>query len=107
MDMNYRNEARLRRDAAKHELATGDDTRLRYAALELRMSMEALTYDRALAFKAEFPPNEYETWQPKKVMFVLLEINREEGGGGRGACSHAALAGDRAGAQHGSAKETL
>ena len=73
--MNYRNEARLRVDAAKHELASGDDTRLKYAALELRMSMEALTYDRVLAFKDEFPPSEYETWQPRKVMLVLLEIH--------------------------------
>ncbi|MBW3571124.1 MAG: hypothetical protein KY467_08460 [Gemmatimonadetes bacterium] len=73
--MNYRNEARLRLDAAKNELTSGDDARLKYAALELRMSMEALTYDRALAFKDEFPPAEYQTWQPKKVMLVLLEIH--------------------------------
>ena len=37
--------------------------------------MEALTYDRALAFKDEFPPDEYKTWQPKKVMLVLLEFH--------------------------------
>jgi hypothetical protein len=36
--------------------------------------MEAVTYDRATAFKEEFPTEEYETWQPKKVMAVLLEI---------------------------------
>ena len=39
------------------------------------MAMEALTYDRALAYKEEFPPNEYETWQPRKVMLVLLDID--------------------------------
>lgn len=39
------------------------------------MAMEALTYDRALAYKEEFPPSEYETWQPRKVMLVLLEID--------------------------------
>ncbi len=39
------------------------------------MAMECLTYDRALAYKDEFPPNEYDTWQPKKVMAVLLEID--------------------------------
>jgi hypothetical protein len=37
--------------------------------------MEALTYDRALAYKDEFPPAEYETWQPRKVMSVLLDID--------------------------------
>src|SRR2546429_3472132 len=39
------------------------------------MAMECLTYDRALAFKDEFPPSEYDTWQPRKVMSVLLEID--------------------------------
>ncbi|MET0397069.1 MAG: hypothetical protein ABW277_09625 [Longimicrobiaceae bacterium] len=73
--MNYRDNAHLSLNAAKGELASGDDARLKYAALELRMSMEALTYDRALAFKDEFPPDEYQTWQPRKVMSVLLEID--------------------------------
>ena len=48
---------------------------MKYAALELRMAMEALTYDRALAYKDEFPPNEYATWQPRKLMSVLLDID--------------------------------
>lgn len=74
--MDYRNNARLHHGAAKKELASGDDARLIYAALELRMSMEAITYDRALAFKDEFPPDEYQTWQPRKVMSVLLEIDQ-------------------------------
>lgn len=39
------------------------------------MAMEALTYDRAAAYKDEFPPQEYETWQPRKVMAVLLDID--------------------------------
>jgi hypothetical protein len=37
--------------------------------------MEALTYDRAIAYKDEFPPQEYETWQPRKIMLVLLDID--------------------------------
>lgn len=73
--MNYRDEARRRLAAAKAELSSGDDARLKYAALELRMSMEALTYDRALAYKDEFPPDEYQTWQPRRIMSVLLEID--------------------------------
>lgn len=56
-------------------IATNDEQRLKYAALNLRMAMEAITYERALAFKDEFPPQEYETWQPRKVMLVLLEID--------------------------------
>jgi len=73
--MNYRNDARKYLNRSEEELGSGDDVRLKYAALELRMSMEALTYDRALAYKDEFPPAEYETWQPRKVMSILLEID--------------------------------
>jgi len=73
--MNYRNLVRAHLQSAEDELATKTDHRLKYAALELRMAMEALTYDRALAYKDEFPPSEYETWQPRKIMSVLLEID--------------------------------
>jgi hypothetical protein len=56
-------------------IATLDVHRLRYAALELRDAMEAVTYDRALAFKDEIPPEEYRTWQPRKLMAVLVDID--------------------------------
>jgi len=72
---DYRNEARRQLQRANDELASSDAQRLKYAALELREAMESLTYDRALAYKDDFPPSEYETWQPKKVMMVLLEID--------------------------------
>src|SRR5437867_1615135 len=45
---NFRHLARQSLARAKTELATNDAQRLRYAALELREAMEALTYDRAL-----------------------------------------------------------
>jgi hypothetical protein len=41
---------------AKTELEANSPHRLRYACLELRDAMEALTYDRALAFRDEIPP---------------------------------------------------
>lgn len=72
---SYRHEARQQLKRAQEELASGDDQRIKYAALELREAMESLTYDRALAYKEEFPPHEYETWQPKKLMAVLLDID--------------------------------
>ena len=72
--MDYRNLARTHLKYAEDELATELDHRLKYAALELRMAMEALTYDRALAYE-DFPPREYETWQPRKVMSILLEVD--------------------------------
>jgi hypothetical protein len=72
---DYRNDARRELARAKDELASADDERLKYAALELRMAIESLSYDRALAYKDEFPPSEYEIWQPRKVMAILLEID--------------------------------
>lgn len=72
--MDYRNNAQKSLKRADEKLNAGNSEDLKYAALELRMAMEALTYDRALAYKDEFPPKEYETWQPRKVMSVLLEI---------------------------------
>jgi len=73
--MDYRNLARQHLKAAEEQLKKEKDQCLKYAALELRMAMEAITYDRAAAYKDEFPPKEYETWQPKKVMNILLEID--------------------------------
>lgn len=73
--VDYRSKARHYAKTARAELASGDDDRLRYAALDLRFAIEALTYDRATAYKKELPPKEYETWQPKKLMAVLLEID--------------------------------
>lgn len=72
---DYRGEARTLLERARRELDSGDDKRLRYAALELRLAMEAITYDRAHAYRTEIPPQEYETWQPRKVLQLLLEID--------------------------------
>lgn len=74
MKLQYLSRAREATDRAKALLATGVDDQLRYAALELRFAMEALTYDRAQAYAKEIPPEEMATWQPDKVMKVLLEI---------------------------------
>lgn len=74
MRIDYRTLARDSTSRAKGLLATGIDDQLRYVALELRFAMEALTYDRAQAYAAEIPPEEMATWQPDKVMKVLLEI---------------------------------
>ena len=65
--------AALRR--AKAELASEDPSRVRYAALELRMCIEAITYDKAQAYGTDFPPDHYETWQPSSVMRQLIELD--------------------------------
>ncbi len=74
MSRNFRQDARTALARAKTELESASQERLRYAALELRLSIEALTYDRAQAFATEIPPDEYDTWQPQKLLQVLLEI---------------------------------
>lgn len=73
--MDYRHVASEALNLARTEMETKDEGRLRYAALELRFALEALTYDRAKEYKDEFPPEEYETWQPTKVFRMLLEID--------------------------------
>src|ERR1700704_18615 len=73
--IDYRNRARRALERARGELNSNDDERLPYAVLELRFAMEAITYDRAQAFKEDLPYEEYRTWQPRKVVAVLAEID--------------------------------
>ncbi|NEI24129.1 hypothetical protein GUK30_32810 [Rhizobium leguminosarum] len=73
--IDYRNQAKDYLKQARAKLAAGDDQVLRYVALDLRFAMEAVTYDRAQSYPDELPPSEYRTWQPKKLMQVLLEID--------------------------------
>lgn len=72
---HFRNFARKAIERAKNEIESNDSFRLRYAALELREVLEALTYDRAAAFKKEMPPEEYSKWQPRKLMAALVNID--------------------------------
>lgn len=72
---DFRSAARAALQRAKEEIGSNDPSRLRYAALELRMCLEALTYERAQAYGDDFPPRHYETWQPPKVLKVLLDFD--------------------------------
>jgi len=72
---DFRFMAREAVERAKAELQTNDDGRLAYAALELRLALEALTYDRATVYEDEIPPEQYATWQPRKLMQLLLSID--------------------------------
>lgn len=83
MSINFRQQARDALFRANEELKSKTQERLKYAALELRMAMESLTYDRAQTYKNEIPPDEYKTWQPRKLLLLLLEIdpNADKGSG--------------------------
>ena len=73
--IDYRGYATEALRHAQRELQSDGDVRLRSAALQLRMVMEAVTYDRMQVYADEIPPEEYATWQPKRVMDLLLEID--------------------------------
>jgi hypothetical protein len=74
-EVDFRSVARHAVSAAKVELASGDSDRLLYAALQLRMAVEALTYERAHAYRGLLPPAQCGAWQPRKVMQALLEMD--------------------------------
>src|SRR5512133_2970098 len=74
-NIDYRDKARRALNRSKAELATNDDDRLPYAALELRFAMESITYERAQACKSDLPYREYSTWQPRKVVAVMADID--------------------------------
>ena len=77
MIINFRHQAREAIVRAKKMLdaETVPPEHLRYAALDVRMAMEALTYERAHSYRRELPQSAYETWQPRKLMQVLLDID--------------------------------
>lgn len=82
MSFDFRHAARVALERARAEMDSGNDARLAYAALELRMAMEALTYDRARTYQDELPESEYGTWQPKKLIERLLEVDPMANTGG-------------------------
>ncbi len=73
--LDFRSEANSALNNAKAELEANDNKKLKYAALELRIAIEALAYDKAKTLADELPIKEYETWQPRKLMLILLEID--------------------------------
>lgn len=75
MNPNFRHRAREALQRAKTEMASGSDERLSYAALELRMAIECVTYERAKSYEQELPPLDYDVWQPEKLMRELLELD--------------------------------
>lgn len=73
----YRTQARQALERAKKLL--GEDAQLRYAALDLRLAMEAMTYDRAQGYLQELPLGALAKWQPKQLMDALIEIDPTAG----------------------------
>ena len=74
MASSFREQAKAALERANEESESKIDVRLRYAALELRMCIEAVTYDRAQCYAELLAPDIYRTWQPQKLMEALIEI---------------------------------
>jgi hypothetical protein len=71
----YRSIAERCLERAEIEIAADDADRLKYAALELRMALEALTYDRSYAYADDLPSRAWKDWQPRKFMAALLNLD--------------------------------
>lgn len=68
--------------AARRLLASGDDASLPYAALELRMAMEAIAYAKLRAYATRVPEEAFAKWQAPQAVKALLQFephaNREK-----------------------------
>jgi hypothetical protein len=73
-ELGYRKLAQTHVDAAKTLLSSGKVEELKYAALELRMALEALIYDVASHFSDDFP-QKHDNWKPKKLLEQLIAID--------------------------------
>lgn len=61
--------------SAKALLSSGSDDDVLLAALKLRMALESVTYDRSKGFAEDLVPEAMKTWQPKKLMERMLEVD--------------------------------
>ena len=59
---------------ARSLLNAGDDSLLRYACLELRCCIEAITYDKLNTYKARLPSSLMDEWRPSKAIKALLQL---------------------------------
>lgn len=73
--MNYRQQARLLLEAAREKLDDVGAENISYIALDLRMALECLVYERAELYKEEISEEQMRTWQPPQLMKYLLEID--------------------------------
>jgi hypothetical protein len=72
---HYRDSAQEHLDAAKALLADSGGQSVRYACLELRMCVEALTYLNLEAYLTEVPNTVMKKWTPKQVIDELLAVD--------------------------------
>jgi hypothetical protein len=66
-------------ERAKRLLASGDPAALRYACLELRFCLEAVTYEKLRAYSSRLPAGMMTRWQPPQAVSRLLELEGDAG----------------------------
>ena len=64
---------------ARELLSSPDPAVVPYAALEMRMAMEAITYEKLRAYAPRLPLTVLDTWQPPQAMKVLLQFEPRAG----------------------------
>ncbi len=60
---------------AKKLISIGDEASLRYAALEIRMSIEQLFYKLLPSYREELLDDLLKRWQPKKIIDALIDCD--------------------------------
>lgn len=60
---------------AREFLAHGDETSARHACLELRFSIEYITYGYMQAYRSELPYDALKKWTPRQIISQILEID--------------------------------
>jgi DNA-directed RNA polymerase subunit RPC12/RpoP len=61
-------------ERAQELLARNDDKLLRYACLELRFCIEAITYEKLNVYSGYVPAKVFEKWQPNHALKMLLQF---------------------------------
>lgn len=60
---------------ARKLMSIGDEASLRYAALEIRMSIEQLFYKLLPSYREELPDDLLKIWQPRKIIDALIDCD--------------------------------
>lgn len=75
IERKYREEAWRALQHAKDILAIGANDRLRYAIMELRLSIEAIILGRVSAYQFEIQDAYLDAWQPRELLKHLLAVD--------------------------------
>jgi DNA-directed RNA polymerase subunit RPC12/RpoP len=73
--VSIHHEAMFHLDKAVRQAASDDVDSLRYAALNLRDSIECLAFELVPLYKAELPDEVLEAWRPQEILAALLDCN--------------------------------